>query len=73
MSDSGPDHNLSSADALARSERLRAEVERIAQVGSWEWDVESNQITWSAELFRIFGIEQDGFNPTYSSCNASLF
>ena len=62
-----PARTPSTQDALARSERLRAEVERIAQVGSWEWDITSNRITWSDELFRVFGTEPDGFDPTYEA------
>jgi PAS domain S-box-containing protein len=62
----------STTEALARSERLRAEVERIAQVGSWEWDVASNRITWSDELFRIFGMDSRGFDPTYEAYVARL-
>ena len=59
-------------DSLARSERLRAEVERIAQVGSWEWDIVANRITWSDELFRVFGLEPRGFDPTYEAYIARL-
>lgn len=65
-------NSVSFAEALARSERLRAEVERIAQVGSWEWDIVSNQITWSDELFRVFGREPQDFDPTYEAYVASL-
>ncbi len=68
MTSTGEFGRTSSADeALARSERLRAEVERIAQVGSWEWDIVTNRITWSAELFRIFGLEAATFDPTYEA------
>ncbi len=29
-------------------------TQRIAHVGSWDWDVASDTVTWSDELFRIF-------------------
>ena len=64
--------SLSVAEALAHSERLRAEVERIAQVGSWEWDIASNRITWSDELFRVFGLQPQDFDPTYEAYVARL-
>ncbi len=36
--------------------RLRlAEAQHIAQVGSWEWDVKTDALTWSDEKFRLFG------------------
>jgi PAS domain S-box-containing protein len=68
MTNTGEIGRTSSAEeALARSERLRAEVERIARVGSWEWDLASNRITWSAELFRIFGLDATTFDSTYEA------
>src|SRR5687768_10381712 len=39
--------------------RVSAEVERIAQMGCWEWDLVSDRLVWSAGLFRIFGLEPD--------------
>ncbi|MDB4881456.1 MAG: two-component sensor histidine kinase [Gemmatimonadetes bacterium] len=36
--------------------RVSAEVERIAQMGSWEWDIAADRIVWSAGLFRIYGL-----------------
>jgi PAS domain S-box-containing protein len=32
-----------------------SDAQRIAHVGSWDWDIITNQETWSDELFRIFG------------------
>ena len=38
-----------------RSERIMlARTEGIAHVGSWEWDIATETVTWSDELFRIF-------------------
>ena len=68
--DAAPAREL--ADALARSERLRADAERIAQVGSWEWDIASNRITWSDELYRVFGVVPQDFDPTYEAYVARL-
>jgi PAS domain S-box-containing protein len=50
---------------LLEHERMLAETQRLARLGSWEWDVDSDRITWSDELFRIFGIDPAGFTPTY--------
>lgn len=41
------------------------EAQRIAQVGSWEFDVASGWVTWSEELFRIFGLPPDQPAPRY--------
>ncbi len=36
------------------------EAQRIANVGSWEMDARTAKITWSTELFRIYGLEDLG-------------
>ncbi|MDF1879849.1 diguanylate cyclase [Sulfurimonas sp. MAG313] len=41
------------------------EAQKIANFGSWEWDIETNEITWSDEVFRIFGEEIQSFSPSY--------
>ncbi|MBD3637531.1 MAG: PAS domain S-box protein [Crocinitomicaceae bacterium] len=32
------------------------EAQYLAHIGSWEWDVHNNKITWSNELYRIYGL-----------------
>ncbi|HEX5052988.1 MAG TPA: PAS domain S-box protein [Planctomycetota bacterium] len=44
-----------------RSEARLAEAQRIGNIGSWEWDVPGNRITWSEEMCRIFGVEPSDF------------
>ena len=44
---------------LLASRRQLAEAQRIAQVGSWEWDLESDQLTCSDELCRILGLPRN--------------
>jgi signal transduction histidine kinase/integral membrane sensor domain MASE1 len=41
-------------EELSRLHDRLAEAQRVASVGSWEWDIQSNTIWWSDELFRIF-------------------
>jgi PAS domain S-box-containing protein len=49
------------ADALVaelqRREQQLRESQRIAHIGSWEWDLATDQIEWSEELFRIWGLD----------------
>ncbi|HEX8963776.1 MAG TPA: MASE3 domain-containing protein [Rhodocyclaceae bacterium] len=44
---------------LKRSEDSLLEAQQIAQLGSWEWDVESGRWNWTAEIFRLFDIGSD--------------
>ena len=41
----------------ALREQQLAEAQHLAHVGSWEWDVETGNIEWSDELYRLFGLE----------------
>ena len=50
--------------ALSHSEAMLAEAQRIANVGSWEWDLQSSEVIWSDQMFRIFGEERGSFVPT---------
>jgi DNA-binding CsgD family transcriptional regulator len=48
----------------ARRLALSDYAERIAGVGCWEWTLESEEILWSDNLFRIFGLEPGPVAPT---------
>ncbi len=41
---------------LERSERHLAEAQRIARLGSWQWDLESGEMWWSDEMYRVFRV-----------------
>ncbi len=51
-------------DALRHSEANLANSQRIAHLGSYEWDFASGQLTWSDETYRIFGLSSQEFEPT---------
>jgi PAS domain S-box-containing protein len=53
-----------SEERLRLSERNLAEAQRIAGVGSWEWDAVRDVESWSDEHHRIFGIEPGTFGGT---------
>lgn len=43
--------------ALRKCERQFAETQALAHLGSWEWDLPTNEVQWSDELYRIYGLE----------------
>jgi PAS domain S-box-containing protein len=43
------------------------EAQHIAHVGSWEWDIATDQVTCSDELFRIYGLEPGSQVVTFES------
>ncbi len=42
-------------EAVRRSEASLAEAQRLAHLGGWEWDVRTDEISWSDEVYRIYG------------------
>jgi len=51
-------------EALRKSEANLLQAQQIAQVGSWEIDLETEKITWSEELFHIFGLDPAQLEPS---------
>lgn len=43
------------------------EAQSLTHIGSWEWDIVANSVTWSDELFRIWGLEPDRFGASYEA------
>jgi len=52
-------------EALRSSEFRLNEAQRIAQIGSWELDLRTNNLTWSDETYRIFEIDPADFQSSY--------
>jgi diguanylate cyclase (GGDEF)-like protein/PAS domain S-box-containing protein len=50
---------------LRGSRRRLEQAQAIAQIGSWEWDVRTNKVTWSNELYRIYGLDPASFPATF--------
>jgi len=44
------------ARKLEESNARLEEAQRVAHVGHWEWDLQTNVIVWSDETYRIFGL-----------------
>ncbi len=61
------------AEAQVRAnEAALAEAQSIAHVGSWELDYATGRLTWSRETYRIFGVNPDGFDPSYAALLARV-
>jgi diguanylate cyclase (GGDEF)-like protein/PAS domain S-box-containing protein len=53
--------------AFRRSEESLARAQAITHVGSWDWNIVTNDISWSDEIYRIFGLKPQGFGATYDA------
>ncbi len=54
-------------DELLRQRAMLARTESIAHVGSWEWDISRDQVTWSEELFSIVGLDPAEGAPSFAN------
>ena len=52
---------------LKANEMQLTEAQQIANLGSWEWDVQANKVSWSDELYRIYGLQPQEFAVTYEA------
>ena len=54
-------------EKLRESEAHLKEAQQIGQIGSWNWDIVTNQLTWTDQIFRIFGLAPQAFGATYEA------
>jgi diguanylate cyclase (GGDEF)-like protein/PAS domain S-box-containing protein len=47
-------------DALAEREAQLVDAQRLAHLGSWEWDLATDEVRWSDEMYRITGLPRAG-------------
>lgn len=42
---------------LQRSESMYVQAEKIADMGNWNWDLKTGRLSWTDQLYRIYGLE----------------
>jgi two-component system cell cycle sensor histidine kinase/response regulator CckA len=52
---------------LERAEALMNDAQGAAHLGTWEWDPAEPHATWSAELYRIYGVTPETYTPSYEA------
>lgn len=60
-------NRIKESESRARSQRNLEEAQRIAGLGSWDWDITANTLVWSDEVYRIFGLRPRQFDATYEA------
>ena len=53
-------------ELLQKSETALIEAQRIAHIGNWSFDIQSQKITWSKELYHMFGLDPNQPEPAYA-------
>lgn len=52
-------HRFRVEQELRENQARLAEAQRIAHLGNWNWDIETNELTWSDEVYSIFGLTEE--------------
>ena len=56
------------AEAKVREGQMRlTEAQRLAQMGTWEYELATKRVTLSDELYRICGVPPEGFDASFES------
>ncbi|MBI4983859.1 MAG: diguanylate cyclase [Rhodocyclales bacterium] len=58
---------LETQNALRKSEQSLKIAQAVAQLGHWEMDVQSGELSWSDETYRIFGFAPQAVAPSYEA------
>lgn len=58
--------------ALRESQAHLIEAQRIANLGSWDWNIQTNVVSRSAQVARIFGVSPQDFDPSYEGFMARV-
>ena len=53
------------AETLRRNEARLVEAQRVARLGSWEYDLITEKISWSKEMYRLLNFDPENGEPGY--------
>ncbi len=54
-------------EELKRSEERLRLSQAFANVGSWEWDIDTGEVYWSDQIWKLLGLEPDSVKPGYEA------
>jgi PAS domain S-box-containing protein len=57
---------------IRKNEESLARAQSIAHLGSWEWDIVTNEMQCSNELYRIFGVSSTDFDLDFAAFTAAI-
>jgi PAS domain S-box-containing protein len=50
---------------IGEQQRLLDLAEAMSGVGRWRYQIDTGEVTWSSEVYRIHGLDSRSFNPSY--------
>ncbi len=65
-------HMSGSDSGLQDDAQLLSLAESVGNMGHWYWHIQSNVVTWSDQVYRIFGCDPESHTPTFESFLAAI-
>lgn len=59
-------------EALDESNIRLKEAQSISQIGNFFWNAKTDKVSWSEQLFRIYGLKPDEFEPNFEAYIATI-
>jgi signal transduction histidine kinase/CHASE3 domain sensor protein len=52
---------------MEKANTMLTEAEKIAKMGSWEWEIASGKVRWSDGVYNVYNLSHDQFIPSFQS------
>ena len=52
---------------IAQNKAKLEKAQAIANLGSWDWDLEENVVHWSCQTYKIFGKDPQSYQPSFEA------
>ena len=59
--------------SLLKMQTLLEETQRLTKVGGWEYDPASSLVTWTDEVYRIYGVDRETYDPNEVSQDIAFY
>lgn len=54
-------------EKLHQNESLLRQAQEIGHLGNWNWNAMTSRLTWSDEIYRIYGYKPEDYSPDFDS------
>ena len=57
---------------IRKKESELREIQKLAMIGNWEWNLETQALSWSDEVYKIFGLDPNIFQPSVETFESTI-
>lgn len=67
ISEDALDHEREARNRLEKAHQDLTQAQTLSGIGSWEWEISSNRMSWSDQLYTLTGLDKETFLPSVTS------